>query len=107
MQLDALHEHTAALPEIEFKLPHDDTFGRSTAEAMLHGVYHGIRGMVWKLTENYAAKYGAYPIVIATGGNAQMLFGDDELIDRVVPELTLLGIAAAAKHALATDAEAE
>ena len=34
-------------------------------------------------------------------GQCCYLFKDDELIDRIVPELTLMGIAAATKHALA------
>jgi pantothenate kinase type III len=70
---------------------------------MLHGVYHGIRGMVWKLIERYAERYGAFPTVIATGGDAELLFGRDQIVDRIVPELTLLGIAAAARHALAAE----
>jgi len=107
VQLKSLHEHTAALPDVSFKRPDDDTFGRSTTQAMLHGVYHGIRGMIWKLVELYAERYGAYPMVIATGGDAELLFEDDELIDRIVPDLTLLGIAAAAKYALATDDPAD
>jgi len=104
MQLRALHEHTSALPEIEFAAPDSEAFGRSTAQAMLRGVYHGIIGMVRRLVEVYAERYGAYPIVIATGGDAEVLFRNDELIDRIVPELTLLGIEAAAHHALGSDA---
>jgi type III pantothenate kinase len=107
MQLRALHEHTAALPEIDFTAPEGDAFGRSTRQAMLQGVFHGIRGMVWKLAEQYAEQYGAYPQIIATGGDAELLFRDDQLVDRIVPDLTLLGIAAAARHALATDAGEE
>jgi type III pantothenate kinase len=103
LQLKSLHEHTADLPDIEFRAPTARTFGRSTAQAMLNGVFHGIRGMVWRLVEHYAERYGAYPMVIATGGDAEVLFGTDELIDRIVPDLTLLGIAAAARHALAPD----
>ena len=102
MQLQSLHEHTATLPELDFRSPDDEAFGRSTAQAMLQGVFHGIRGTVWKLTEQYAERYGAYPMVIATGGDAQTLFGNDELIDRIVPELALLGINAAARYALAS-----
>jgi len=99
MQLAALHEHTAALPRVAFAEPEDVPFGRNTAEAMLQGVYHGLRGMVWRLVERYALGYGAFPPVIATGGDAATLFGNDELIDRIVPELTLLGIAVAVRRA--------
>jgi pantothenate kinase type III len=59
--------------------------------------------MVWRLVEHYAEAYGAYPVVIVTGGDAELLFGRDELIDRVVPELTLLGMANAMQHALTVD----
>lgn len=108
MQLRALHQNTAALPEIEFRAPdRDEAFGRNTAQAMLQGVFHGIRGMVWKLVEQYAERYGAFPTVIATGGDAATIFEDDELIDRIVPDLTLLGIAAAARHVLGDESEAE
>ena len=107
MQLHALHEHTAALPDIEFTPPNGEAFGKSTSQAMLKGVFHGIRGMVWRLVEMYAERYGAYPQVIATGGDADALFRDDELVDRIVPELTLFGIAAAARQALTQNDEHE
>lgn len=99
MQLDSLHERTAALPEVPFAAPEAEAFGKNTAQAMLQGVFHGIRGLVWKLVERYAESYGAYPTVIATGGDAAVLFADDELVDRVVPELTLIGIAVAVRSA--------
>ena len=108
MQLAALAQGTAALPELEFQRPAGDAFGRSTSQAMLNGVFHGIRGMVQRLVEQYAEQYGAFPIVIATGGDAAVLFEGDALIDRIVPELTLLGISATARHSLrADDADAD
>lgn len=91
MMLNAMHEHTAALPEIEFAPP-NETFGHSTAQAMLTGVFHGIRGAVRELIEKYAEQYGAYPHIIATGGNAKALFENYELIETIVPELTLQGM---------------
>ena len=103
MQMDAMHRGSDALPEVDFTRPDEDPFGRSTAQAMLHGVYHGIRGTVRQLVELYALRYGAYPMVIATGGDAQTLFSDDELIDRIVPNLTLAGITTAAQQVLAAD----
>jgi len=93
MQLRALHQGTSALPMIELAAPDDEAFAKNTRDAMLQGVFHGIRGLVWRLVERYAERYGAYPTVIATGGDAELLFDQDELIDRTVPELTLMGIA--------------
>ena len=107
LQLDAMHRHASALPELEFTRPDDEAFGRSTGQAMLQGVFHGLRGLAWKLVERYAEHYGAFPTVIATGGDAEALFADDELVDRIVPDLTLLGIAAAARHALAANPDDE
>lgn len=106
MQLRALHEHTSSLPELDFRAPENEPFGRNTAEAMLQGVTQGIRGTVRYLVERYAEEFGSYPTVIATGGDAEVLFGEDELIDRIVPELTLLGIAACVKHAMRDDVDA-
>jgi type III pantothenate kinase len=102
MQLEALHARTAQLPAIELARPAEgEAFGRNTREAMLHGIVDGIRGLVWRLVERYAEAYGAFPMVVATGGDAELLFGDDELVNRIVPDLTLRGIAAAARAALA------
>lgn len=101
MQLKSLHQFTAALPELAFHAPDSEAFGRNTAQAMYHGVFHGIRGMVQRLTEQYAEAYGGYPLVVATGGDAQTLFESESLVDRIVPDLTLLGISVAARYALA------
>lgn len=103
LQLKALHDYTDALPSIEYRPPSEGAFGRSTAEAMLRGVGEGVRGLVWRLVERYAESYGAYPMVIATGGDAETLFAQDEIVNRIVPDLTLLGMAVAARHALAHD----
>jgi pantothenate kinase type III len=95
-----MHEHTEALPDLAFAEPEDDAFGRSTGQAMLNGVFHGIRGTVQRLVERYSERYGAFPQIIATGGDAEVLFASDELVDHIVPDLTILGMAAAARHAL-------
>lgn len=94
MQLDALHERTAQLPSVPFAAP-SDPFGRTTEQAMLHGVYHGVRGMVKELVENYATELGQWPDLIATGGDAAALFAEWELVHAIAPNLTLYGIALA------------
>jgi type III pantothenate kinase len=96
--LRALHQHTAALPQVAFEpLPDTEPFGKDTRRAMLLGVQSAIRGMVRVLTERYAAYYEAYPQIIATGGDARALFENDDLVEHIVPDLTLLGIEAACR----------
>lgn len=98
MMLDAMHEKTAKLPTVDLSTPHG-AFGRNTEQAMLQGVYHGIRGMVKELVENYATAMGRWPELIATGGDAHKLFEGWELVHAVAPDLTLYGIALAyAEH---------
>jgi type III pantothenate kinase len=94
VMLKAMHEHTAKLPEVKLAVP-DGLIGVNTEQAMLHGVYHGIRGMVKELAESYAMSLGNWPEIICTGGDAKTLFGGWELIHAVSPDLTLHGIALA------------
>jgi type III pantothenate kinase len=95
LQLDALHEKTAKLPRIETLEPPRGPVGISTQEAILAGIYHGVRGMVKELVENYATELGNWPELIATGGDAEVLFKDWELVHAIAPDLTLYGIALA------------
>jgi type III pantothenate kinase len=94
MMIDALHEKTAKLPRIEFARP-TGAFGKNTQSAIVHGIYHGVRGMVKELVENYATELGTWPDIIATGGDATRLFEGWELIHAIAPDLTLYGIALA------------
>ncbi|WP_428389065.1 type III pantothenate kinase [Mucisphaera sp.] len=91
MMLDALASRAALLPEVEFARP-NEIVGHSTTEAMLTGVYHGLRGAVRELIERYADVSGQFPLVVATGGDADLLFREWELVDRIVPDLTLMGL---------------
>ncbi|HEV7301022.1 MAG TPA: type III pantothenate kinase [Tepidisphaeraceae bacterium] len=94
VMLDALHEKTAKLPRVTLAVP-AGAFGTDTASAIQHGVFHGIRGMVKELVENYATTLGTWPELIATGGDAQTLFADWELVHAISPDLTIYGIALA------------
>lgn len=95
MMLGAMHAGTAALPEVGFEVPPADRgpFGKDTRHAMLLGVAGAVRGLVRHAVESYAEAYEAYPQVIATGGDAQALFEGDGLVEHVVPDLQLMGIA--------------
>ncbi|MBX3376977.1 MAG: type III pantothenate kinase [Phycisphaeraceae bacterium] len=104
LMLRSLHEHTAALPSITFERPNDaDVFGKDTAGAMRLGVRAAAVGLVRFLAERYAEFYGAYPQIIATGGDARVLFEGDDLVEQIVPNLTLFGIEAACRIQLGLD----
>jgi type III pantothenate kinase len=95
LMLDALHEKTARLPRVQLAVPDDASLGKNTTQAVLHGVFHGIRGMVQHIVENYASQLRVWPDVIATGGDAQLLFTGWEIVHAIAPDLTLYGLALA------------
>jgi len=92
LMLDALTQRTALLPDVDFKKP-DELIGHNTTQAMLTGAFYGLRGIVRSVTEAIAVETGHYPVVVATGGDAQVIFRDDEFVNRVIPDLGLRGIA--------------
>jgi type III pantothenate kinase len=107
MMLASLHEHTAALPKITFTKPDAarGVFGRETTHAMLLGVQAAAQGLVRLVVERYAEAYDAYPQIIATGGDAPVLFEHDEVVEHVVPDLQLMGIHEACQRNLADDGD--
>lgn len=120
MMLRSLNEQTAALPLVSLGTEDEPTpappgadgetpspFGKSTREAMLAGVHAAARGVVHQLIDRYAEFYGAYPRVVATGGDAPRLFQNDDLIEHIVPDLTLVGMLEAVKRLEALDEDAE
>lgn len=113
MMLKSLHQQTAALPDIaidpalvppatspdlgEHPGEHQGPkpFGSNTSHAMTIGVVAAIRGMCHHLIDRYAEFYRGYPRVVATGGDAPLLFENDALVEHVVPDLVLAGMLAA------------
>jgi type III pantothenate kinase len=97
--LTSMHEHTAALPLIEEITvdPARGVFGKDTRHAMVLGARAAAVGAARYLIDQYAQAYEAYPQIIATGGDAGVLFENDDLIEHIVPDLQLVGILEAAK----------
>ena len=95
--LGALHSTATALPKIESpKSAQEDApavpLGKNTRDAMLIGCIEAIRGLCYRMIDRYAEVEGSYPRIIATGGDAGLLFRDDELIEHIVPDLVLIGM---------------
>lgn len=99
LMMDSLNQRTAQLPEVEFGKP-SEVIGHNTIEAMKAGVFYGMRGMVRELVEQFAEEAGQFPLVVATGGDGALLFKDFDLVDRVVPDLTLMGVAVTLRAAV-------
>jgi type III pantothenate kinase len=67
--------------------------GRSTEEAMRSGIVFGAVGQVDGIVRRIVDEWGERPTVVATGGLAETIAAHSETIDRVEPDLTLLGLA--------------
>jgi len=95
MMLRAMHEQTAALPMLKFTPPDASRgeVGKDTSHAMTLGVRAAVQGMVRLLAERYAELQGGYPQIVATGGDAISLFENDEVVETIVPDLAMIGLA--------------
>ncbi len=103
MSADCLHKATAQLPRVELRRP-TWVFGRNTNEAILTGIMASARGALRELVENYATELGHWPLVILTGGDASLVCerpADSELVQAVVPDLVIRGVAMAYYNTLA------
>ena len=97
MGVTGLHRETAQLPEVELVEP-DWVFGKSTVQAIVGGLVFGTRGALKELIESYATELGHWPTVILTGGDAPLIgrkLLDDGLVQAIVPDLVLRGVAMA------------
>lgn len=102
MSAASLTEKTAFLPKVELANP-DWVFGKDTKQAIVGGLVFGVRGAVRSLVESYASKLGHWPLLIATGGDAELICSDPvirDLVQAVVGDLTLRGVALAYYNSL-------
>ncbi|MFZ4587453.1 MAG: type III pantothenate kinase [Terrimicrobiaceae bacterium] len=96
-----LHKHTALLPHIRLREP-KSAVGRSTREAMLSGAVHGYRGLVKEIAARVSAEAfpRKKPLLVATGGDAELIAGSVKIFDAVDPLLTLRGLLTIAERNL-------
>ncbi|OGU57044.1 MAG: pantothenate kinase [Ignavibacteria bacterium RBG_13_36_8] len=97
ISMEALEKNTAQLPIVEIKEV-ESVVGRSTAESIQSGLYHGhigiVRELISKITEE--AYKDEKPVVLATGGFSR-LFENLNLFDEIFPNLVLIGLLEALK----------
>ena len=88
---EALHLRTAFLPRVSVQRPRR-VLGKDTNEAIKSGLYWGMVGLVEKITKKLLEEQVNTPTVLATGGDAELLANEIQIIDEIVPHLTLEGI---------------
>jgi type III pantothenate kinase len=86
----ALHEQTAALPEVTIEAP-DGLLGSTTEEAIRSGINLGSLGLIEIAVDRIRDAYGPAQ-AIATGGLANGIAEHTDRIDVVDPDLTLDGL---------------
>jgi len=88
---EALFKKTAKLPKIEFIKP-KHSIGSNTITAMQSGMFFGYLGLTNELIRRFKKELGEDSVVVATGGQAELMGNESKLIDKINPFLTLQGL---------------
>ena len=96
--IDRMHQFTSKLPLVEIRLP-ETVIGRRTVTCLESGVFYsivdGIDGIVRRILEEWAPED---PLVVATGGLAEVIAPHCRTVHKVDPYLTLHGLICADRH---------
>ena len=91
LSLEALHNATALLPRVIVEKP-DLVIGTNTVDCMHSGVFWGYVGLIEGIVARIKAEFGQPMGVISTGGLAPLFEGVTEVIEHVVPDITMRGL---------------
>ena len=88
---EALFERTAKLPRIELVKP-KNIIAKDTVSSMQAGIMYGYAGLVDGIVGRMKKEAGGNPLVVATGGLADVIALETRSIDAVENMLTLEGL---------------
>ncbi len=88
---DALYEHAAKLPRVDLQRP-PNVIGRNTTHAIQSGLLFGYVSMVEGMVARFKKELGDNTKVIATGGLAEVVAAQTDVLEIVAPWLTLEGL---------------
>ena len=88
---EALFQRAAKLPRVELIKP-ASAIGRSTVQSMQSGIIYGFVGQVKEIVHKIKSEMEGKPIVIATGGLAELIATEAGIFDIIDPHLTLKGL---------------
>ncbi len=91
ISLDALFQRAAKLPRIELVKP-KRVVGKDTIESMQAGIFFGYLGLIDKVVKRMKEEVGGSPMVVATGGSANIIVKECDTIEEFDEFLTLDGL---------------
>jgi type III pantothenate kinase len=91
ISIDALVGRTAKLPQVALETP-ERAIGRTTVEALQSGIVFGFVGQTEAIVSRMRGELGGSAKVIATGGLADIVARQTNVVDAVDPHLSLVGL---------------
>ena len=91
ISMEALFDRASKLHRVEISRPRA-VIGKTTTHALQSGLLFGYAGMVDSMVARIRSELGEDAGVIATGGLARRIANESEVIEEVVPFLTLEGL---------------
>jgi type III pantothenate kinase len=88
---EALFEKASKLPRVEFSKP-KTVITKDTVSAMQAGIMYGYAGLVDGIVDRMKAEVKTNPLVIATGGLANIIAPETKTIEKIEEMLTLDGL---------------
>ncbi|MHB8157327.1 MAG: type III pantothenate kinase [Desulfocucumaceae bacterium] len=88
---EALFARAAKLPRVELIKP-PTVIGKNTVSSMQSGILFGFAGQVDAIVTRIKKEMKGNPLVVATGGLADLIAQESQTIDKVDPLLTLTGL---------------
>ena len=88
---DALFQRAAKLPRVDIIRP-PSAIGRTTVHSIQSGLLFGYVGLVEGMVERFRNELGSQMKVIGTGGLADMLARETDVVQIIAPWLTLEGL---------------
>lgn len=88
---DSLHRRTSKLPLVELKKP-EKVIGNSTVSCIQSGVFYGYLGLTEGIIKRMIGELDEKPLVIATGGYANLIAANSEIIQIIDENLMLEGL---------------
>jgi type III pantothenate kinase len=88
---DALFQRAAKLPRIDVRKP-PQAIGRTTVASMQSGLFFGYVGMVEGLVHRVRRELGGQAFCVATGGLAEVISPETDVVDAIDRDLTLQGL---------------